>query len=107
MLTHVAVNHRNRDHLFQALKAAKDQGTVGPGAGERYVKVITTGFRLEAAFPAGSGTSVSSNPVAVLGFTAYKTPLGGFGVIPLVFPVAINQQAHWRSPSSSVVMNSL
>src|SRR5690554_3615625 len=103
VLGHQRVDHRHRDHLLQALEYPEDQGTMGPGAGQRYVQMIASGLGPEAILPGWPGPAIGGHPVAELGLAADELTLAGFGVVPLVDPFALDQQSHGNTPCLSDV----
>jgi hypothetical protein len=64
VLQHAPVDDRETDHIGQSLQLAEDQRAVGPGTGERYIKMITACLGLEAAFAGRTRRSVRCDPVA-------------------------------------------
>ena len=88
VIGHQPVNHRQADHFFQALEVAKDQSTVGPGAGQGHIKMIAAWFGLESALSARARAAVGGHPVAEFGRAADEVALVALGVVPLVDPFA-------------------
>ncbi|MNH06169.1 hypothetical protein D3C79_655280 [compost metagenome] len=80
VFAHQPADHRHVDQVFQALELAKDQGAVGPGAGQGYIQVIASCF---------SGWQLI---VTLRAFALEGAVFAAF--IPLVMPASVDQQAH-------------
>ncbi|MNE02890.1 hypothetical protein D3C81_727110 [compost metagenome] len=80
MLAHQPADHRHIDQVLKALELTQDQGAVGPGAGERYIQVVTAGLR------GGQGVA------PLRAFALESAVCAAF--IPLVMPASVDQQAH-------------
>src|SRR5215469_7940342 len=94
------MHDRDRNHAFQALDGTEDQGPVRPGAGQRDIKMIAAGLRLEAANARGPRLAVRRDPVPVLALGADKAPARLLRIVPAVLPNTINQQTHSGFSSS-------
>src|SRR5690606_13010454 len=103
VLGHQRVDHRHRDHPLQPLEYPEDQGAMGPGAGQRYIQMIAPGFGPEAILPGWPGPAIGGHPVAEPGLAADELTLVGFGVVPLVDPLALDQQSHGNTPFSCLM----
>src|SRR5690606_552029 len=89
VFSHIGVDHRHADHLFQAFQGAQDQCAIGPGAGQGNVKMVAAGLGAKSTRTAGPGTAISGDPVAKLRIAAYETSTGAGCVVPLVLPFSV------------------
>ena len=80
---HFRGDDRNADQVFKIFERPEDQGAVGPGAGERYIKVVAIRFSSKAAGAGGAGGAIGRDPVAEAGPGADKLAAGLARVIPL------------------------
>src|SRR5208283_10771 len=71
---------------------------MSPGAGERNVEVITAKLGGKASMTRGTGCAIDRDPVAVGAILAQETSSRARRIVPLVAPLAVNQQTHAVSP---------
>src|SRR5690606_27085557 len=93
---HVPVDHGQRYVSLQPLQLAEDERAVRPRAGEGDVEVIAAGLGRVAA------GAVRRHPLAERTFRAHEAATGLLGVVPLVVPDAVDQQAHGLAPLALV-----
>src|SRR5262249_32695822 len=62
----------------------------------RHVEVITPRLRLEPALPGRTSRAIGRDPVAEARVGAHEASAGALGVVPLVLPDAVDEQAHDR-----------
>src|SRR5690625_699879 len=98
LAAHQWADHGDPDPVLQPLQAAGDQGAMGPGAGQGHVEMIAPPLGGKAALPAGSGAAIGGDPVPKLRLLPNEFAIGGIGVIPLVVPAPLDEQAHVEPP---------
>ena len=96
LAAHVIRNQRDGDRVLQPLERAEDQRAVCPRAREADIKMIASPRRGKAAFAGWAGGAVRRHPVAEGRRLALEPALARLGVVPLVVPDAVDQQAHYR-----------
>ena len=67
---------------------------MGPGAGKRDVEVIAAKLGGKASMTRGTGCAIDRHPVAVGAILAQETSSRTRRIVPLVAPLAVNQQTH-------------
>src|SRR5580658_553976 len=67
---------------------------MSPGAGERNVEVITAKLGGKASMTRGTGCAIDRDPVAVGAILAQESSSRARRIVPLVAPLAVNQQTH-------------
>ena len=85
---HQGFDHGNRNHALEALEDAEDQRPVRPRAGVGDEQVVAAGLGREA------GACLIGDAIAELRLAAHEPTAVGRGVVPVVVPDAVDQQAH-------------
>jgi len=94
VIAHVPVHHRDIDHPLQSLQSTENQSAMGPRTGIGNVKMIASGFGLEAIPAARPRGAVGGDPVAESRRLTLEAPAAFLGIVPLVVPLPVDQQTH-------------
>lgn len=98
LIAHEMIDDGDTDHVVERLQRSQDQRAMRPWARQRHVEMIAPRFGREAAFAARTRRAIGGDEIAEARDGALETAAGRGGVVPLVGPLAVDQQAHARAP---------